>query len=640
MKNEEILIKTGGLSAGYEKKVVLEGVECEVRSGEILVLAGPNGSGKSTLLRTIAGQLRPMAGVVELCGKDMRERSAHDTSKLMSALFTGQRSLELMTCREAVAAGRYPYTGRLGVLSEEDWKKVDAAMERLGASDLSDQPFDGISDGQRQRVLLARALCQEPEVLILDEPASFLDIRYQLELVYTLRSLAEHEGLAVIASLHEPGLIRRCADRVMCLKNGRVDRLADVSVIFAGNYLEQLFDLPLGSLSDTAEGGRKSVPGRLEHYIIADGKKMRCGYTTGSCAALAASGAASRLLLGSWPDTVSLVTPKGIKVEVPLEILEEGETYASCGVRKDAGDDIDATAGLLICAKVSICNEKGIRIEGGDGVGRVTKPGLDRDVGEAAINTVPRRMIRDAVEAVCLQADHSGGLSVTIFVPGGGEAARKTFNPDLGITGGISILGTSGIVEPMSREALTQTIHLELKQRAAEGRSRVILTPGNYGADYIRAQGLYKTGVCVVRCSNFIGEALDGARANGFTEILLAGHIGKMVKVAGGIMNTHSRQADCRRELFCAYAGLAGGSAGLMHSIMECATTDACIDLIEEHGMLKAVMDGLIAAISEHAAGRAGDGCRTGVLVFSNKHGLLGTDRTARELLESWRSEE
>ena len=246
-------------------------------------------------------------------------------------------------------------------------------------------------------------------------------------------------------------------------------------------------------------------------------------------------------------------------MEVPVETpcLEGGA--ACCCVTKDGGDDVDATHGLPICARVEAIAGEGILLQGGSGVGRVTRPGLGQPEGEWAINHIPRQMIREAVDAVRRELDEPGGLCVTIFVPGGEEAARKTFNPHLGIEGGISILGTSGIVEPMSVKAIVETTALELRQAAASGARRMVLTPGNYGMEFLARGGVaLPAGVPVVRCSNFIGEALDGAGAEGFSSVLLVGHIGKLVKLAGGIMNTHSRWADGRAELFCAHAALCG----------------------------------------------------------------------------------
>ena len=632
MNQEPVKLKAQQLSVGYPGKAVVAGVEFTLKAGEILALVGPNGAGKSTLMKSLAGQLALQGGTVLLSGKNMAQLSPNETAKELSLLLTGQECPELMTCREMVAAGRYPYTGRLGILSQEDWDKVDAAMARLHAEELSARSFTAISDGQRQRVLLARALCQEPKVLVLDEPTAYLDIRYQLELVETLRSLAREEGLAVVVSLHELNLVRRCADRILCLKNGRVDRLDSTENIFSGSYLETLFDLPEGSLND----GKQPT---FQHYIRSGGKQLRCGYTTGTCAALAAQGAVIRLLTGVWQKTVRLVTPKGLPVEVELEQCRDGENMASCGVRKDAGDDVDATAGMLIEAQVRYRTEPGIVIDGGTGIGRVTKPGLDQPVGAAAINSVPRKMILEAVRSVCAAAEYHGGLSVTIQAPEGEKIAEKTFNGDLGIQGGISILGTSGIVEPMSQQALIDTITLELRQRLAEGNRRVILTPGNYGMDFLHAHQLDELGVPVVKCSNFIGDALDAVKSLGYQQVLLVGHIGKLIKVAGGIMNTHSKMADCRRELMAVHCALAGGSTELCKALMECATTDACIGLLQEEKLVEPVMGSVMEAIEKQLKRRVGEDCRIGAILFSNEYGVLGRTAMAEQLIARWRME-
>ncbi len=374
----------------------------------------------------------------------------------------------------------------------------------------------------------------------------------------------------------------------------------------------------------------------FEHYVNAGGKRLRRGYTTGTCAALAAAGAARLLLEGVTPHLLKLMTPAGIPVEVEPQVCRMEGERALCLVEKDGGDDIDATAGLLIGARVERTSGLGITVQGGYGVGRVTKPGLDQPVGEAAINHVPREMIRREIERVCAAVGYPGGLKVTILVPDGAQAAKKTFNPQLGIEGGISILGTSGIVEPMSVSALVDTIALELHQAAALGHRRVILTPGNYGADFLKEHKLGGGVIPIVKCSNFIGEALDFGAAEGFEEILLVGHVGKLVKVAGGIMNTHSRWADCRTELFCAHAAVAGAGRELCRSLMEAASADGCIDLLNQAGLREAVMESLLGAIQTHLERRAAGAFRTGAVLFSNQYGHLGTTTGAEAMIRKW----
>ncbi|MCI8478798.1 MAG: cobalamin biosynthesis protein CbiD [Oscillospiraceae bacterium] len=384
------------------------------------------------------------------------------------------------------------------------------------------------------------------------------------------------------------------------------------------------------SLAQGAFSCGKGESGTISHQPRWGAKHLRCGYTTGTCAALAASGAVDLLLGGRAPERVSLVTPAGTAVTVPLAeaVLLDGGDSARCAVVKDGGDDPDITSGMLVCATVKRI-PAGIQIDGGAGVGRVTKPGLDQPVGAAAINRVPRRMIKAQVRQRCEALGYTGGIAVTISIPGGAKAAEKTFNPMLGVVGGLSILGTSGIVEPMSERAIIDTIAIQERQAAVLGARGLILTPGNYGVDFLQRTGWIQPQVPVVKCSNFIGEALDCAAELGFAQVLLVGHIGKLVKVAGGIMNTHSRAADCRMELFCAYSAVCGADAALCRGLMEAATTDACIALLDEAGLRAAVLDRLLDAIQRRLEQRAAGAYEVGAVVFSNEYGLLGETRQA-----------
>ena len=373
----------------------------------------------------------------------------------------------------------------------------------------------------------------------------------------------------------------------------------------------------------------------FEHYVRSGDRMLRCGYTTGTCAALAARGAAELLLGGTAPAEIELLTPKGLTVQVAPVLCRLEEGAAVCGVRKDAGDDPDITDGAVIVARVCRSAKPGIRIDGGEGVGRVTRPGLDQPVGEAAINHVPRQMISREIQDVCEAFDYTGGLSIEISVPDGAERAAKTFNPVLGVEGGISILGTSGIVEHMSEQAWIDTLNVQIRQAAAEGKRRLILTPGNYGMDFLKNTDWQAP---VVKISNFLGEALDAAKVNGFKEVLLTGHIGKLVKVAGGIMNTHSKMADCRRELFTAHAAICGASTEVCRSLMEADTTDACIAVLKEAGLEQPVMDSLVQAIQQGLNRRVKGEYLCGAVVFSNVYGELGRTENAEEILKKWQN--
>lgn len=395
----------------------------------------------------------------------------------------------------------------------------------------------------------------------------------------------------------------------------------------------------------------------FEHFMQSGTKQLRCGYTTGTCAALAAQGATALLLNGTAPETVSVRTPKGWTVEVVPETCEWQETGKSvrCSVLKDAGDDPDVTDGMPVVATVSFGapSSDAVFIDGGEGVGRVTKPGLDQPVGNAAINHVPRQMIRDAVLEVCDELEYDpvrqGTLQVIVSIPGGEERAKKTFNPKLGVEGGLSVLGTSGIVEPMSEQALKDTIAVELRQayelerEAGVEHPSVLLTPGNYGRDFLAAQGWSDLDVPVVKISNYVGDALDAAVSIGFQNILLAGHIGKLVKVAGNIMNTHSSVADSRMELLAVHAAACGASAERVESLLAAVTTEAALDLLTEAGLTEAVMERIAHAVQKNLTARAETALTAetdltvGAVLFSNVHGLLAVTGPAEQLLKHWK---
>lgn len=370
-------------------------------------------------------------------------------------------------------------------------------------------------------------------------------------------------------------------------------------------------------------------------YVIKNNKKMRLGYTTGSCAAAAASGAAQILLGGKTITEVSLMTPKGILLHLKLEDITVRDNMVSCGVRKDAGDDPDTTDGILVVAsveKMSGPQPVRIQIDGGQGVGRVTKPGLACKPGEAAINPVPRSMIMRAVEEAADQYGYEGSLKVTISVPKGQETARRTFNPRLGIEGGISILGTSGIVEPMSEKALIRSIEVEMSQHVAQGEQYLLITPGNYGADYLR-EHMDLPFEKNIKCSNYVGETIDMAVNMGVKGILFVSHIGKFVKVAGGIMNTHSHSADSRMEILCANGIRAGADLACAGDILECSTTDEALHVLEKNHILQETMKEITDRIQFYLDHRSYDQILLGAVLFSNEFGFLGQTPDAEELI-------
>ena len=628
------LCETRHLAMGYDKTPLAQEIGLKLAPGQILTLIGPNGAGKSTLLKTLAGQLAPLGGAVLLDGQDLARYTGTARAQKMALMLPHTRPTELTTCFEFAAAGRIPYTGRLGILSPADRQIVAEALERVGAGALADRDFNCISDGQRQRILLARALCQQPQLILLDEPTSFLDVKGKIELLSILQKLAHEEGLVVIVSLHELDMAQKISDAVVCVAPRAVSGVMTPDAAFAPENIRQLYDLTEEQY--TAVFGAPKKP-RFEHYVRSGQKLLRCGYTTGTCAALAATGAARLLLTGAVPESISLQTPKGIVVEVAPLFCRRTAAGAECAIEKDGGDDVDVTTGLPVIAAVELRQDPAITLQGGKGVGRVTKPGLDQPVGEAAINHVPRQMIESALRAEAEAAGYPGGFGVTISIQGGEEVARRTFNPHIGVEGGLSVLGTSGIVEPMSQQAILDTIQLEMDQAALANPRQLILAPGNYGLDYLRDAYPEFAGIPVVKISNFIGDTLDMAATAGFKEVLLVGHVGKLCKLAGGIMNTHSHTADCRTELFCAHAALCGADRALCARLMDAATTDACLDLLDQAQLRVPVLESLLAAIQLHLDRRAAGTFRVGAVLFSNQHGPLGTTQTAKELLEQWK---
>lgn len=377
----------------------------------------------------------------------------------------------------------------------------------------------------------------------------------------------------------------------------------------------------------------------MEEYQFSQGKNLRCGYTTGSCATAAAKAAATMLLTGERVDSVRIDTPKGITLNLePLQV-ELAENYVSCAIRKDSGDDPDDTNGILVFAKVERTAEPGVHIEGGVGVGRVTKPGLACAVGGPAINPTPRRMITSEVGSVMEQTGYTDGLMVTISIPEGVEIAKKTFNPRLGIIGGLSVLGTSGIVEPMSEKALIETMYVEMRAQKARGNKDLLVFFGNYGEDFTRdVMQLDLEGA--VTCSNFVGELLDYAVYLGFETLLLIGHSGKLVKLAQGVMNTHSKYADCRTELFALQAMFHGASVEVGKEIYGCLTTDEVTKILKREQLFEPVMEQVTQKIDFYMQHRVHGKIKTAAFMFSNVYGILGKTEHADALIQLHKKKE
>ncbi|MBR2571899.1 MAG: cobalamin biosynthesis protein CbiD [Clostridia bacterium] len=347
---------------------------------------------------------------------------------------------------------------------------------------------------------------------------------------------------------------------------------------------------------------------------------LREGFTTGSCAAAAALACCLWQRDGVCPKQVSLTVPEGRTFTAEIVSHADG----SCGVIKDSGDDPDITNGMEIVVRVEPAeNEGAVRFAAGDGVGRITAPGLKLPVGEAAINPVPRQMIEEAVRSVFQRR----ACLVTVSIPGGRELAMRTFNPRLGIEGGLSVLGTSGIVRPMSSRALRDSLAEELNMRVAQGHTSLIYTFGNQGE---RAMQRLFPGIPVVQVSNEIGFMLDAARERGIQSILLGGHPGKLAKVAAGIMQTHSRWADGRREAIITQLARMNAPLPLIESVYACVTTDAAADRIHSAGF-DAVWGKVAEAARHYCELRLGGGIQIRVVCLDRQGRILGHAGAQRE---------
>lgn len=364
----------------------------------------------------------------------------------------------------------------------------------------------------------------------------------------------------------------------------------------------------------------------------------KSGFTTGSCAAAAAKAATVMLFENKKIDRIAITTPSGQIFETGLTdvMLTKQPLSATCAVRKPSCDDPDVTAGMLIYARAELsgndtaCSCR-VLITGGTGIGKITKPGLDRPVGDYAINSVPRAMIEAEVLSVMDEYEYPGNVSIEISAPEGEKIATQTFNPRLGIEGGISIIGTSGIVEPMSTKALIDTITVELRQKRALGADTAIVSPGNYGLAFMKERYDFDLDKAV-KCSNFIGETIDIAGKLGFSGLLLVGHIGKLIKVSGGIMNTHSREADCRMELMAAAAARAGADNGTVCAILDCVSTEEAYAVMQEAHMADECMRYIMDRIAYHLKARARE-MKTECIMYSNMYGLLGQTGGAQTML-------
>ncbi|HBF4558078.1 cobalt-precorrin-5B (C(1))-methyltransferase CbiD [Clostridioides difficile] len=405
----------------------------------------------------------------------------------------------------------------------------------------------------------------------------------------------------------------------------------------------------------------------MEEYVYIDGKKYRRGYTTGSCATGASKAAVYMLITKNRINTINIDTPKGIPLLLKVDNINISDTFVECSIKKDGGDDIDATHTMDIYARAEIVakNDKNkgyltlkdidslstnseckselykfIRVYGGTGIGVVTKKGLSVDVGKPAINPTPlkminheiRKLIGDNFESIL---GNDKVLKITIFAPQGETVAKKTFNPRLGIVGGISIIGTTGIVEPMSDEGWKKSLSIELQMKKEQGLDKIILVPGNHGEQFIREK-LNLDIKYVVRVSNFIGYMIKEAQRIGYKKILMAGHIGKFIKVSAGIFNTHSKVADARSEILVANLALMGARYEFLNKINQCVTTEEAVELINnsEYREIYNILSNKCKERVKQYLNEDSDDIDVEVIIFSMDKSLLGKSDNTDDLVE------
>ncbi|MFZ7102590.1 MAG: cobalt-precorrin-5B (C(1))-methyltransferase CbiD [Peptococcaceae bacterium] len=363
-------------------------------------------------------------------------------------------------------------------------------------------------------------------------------------------------------------------------------------------------------------------------------ESLREGYTTGSCAAAAVKGAVMMLLRQQLVETAEITLPGGRRVSFPVNNGSYSENQASCYVSKDAGDDPDITNGIELWAKVTKHSNHHIIITGGKGIGAVTKPGLPVAVGEPAINPIPRQMILREVEEVL--ENREIGLMIEVSIPNGEELAQKTLNSHLGIKGGLSILGTTGIVKPMSEEAYKKSLIPQLHVTYSLGYRIVVLTPGNIGHKSAVKYGVPEEIIC--QTSNFVGYILEEAEKTGFTEIILWGHPGKLLKIAGGNFQTHNRISDGRMETLAAYLAVLEAPVELIKLVLAANTTEQAMEHVRKY-QYQHVWEIIARKVSERTARYLFNKVKVGTVLLANRDEILTADTNAKIFWEElkWR---
>lgn len=628
-----------------DKTKAIDKINCKISKGEKIVMLGANGAGKSTFFMLLTGLIRPEQGKLTLDNKEypISRKGLREIRKKIGLVFQNpEDQLFAMTVEQEVAFGAI----NLGLPIEEVKNRTVKALEEVNAVDLADRPLHNLSFGQKKRVSIADLLVMDVDILLLDEPTAWLDPENTADLTTLLNTL-NRKGCTMICSTHDVNWAYSWADRLLLMKNGEIiydgdiaaglnqkallensglnsPILVEISEMLKKRNLiaDSAYPRHIGQLEWELNRINNSIFGKLSDNTLNNQNNiLRMGYTTGSCAAAAAGSAVKMLLTNKVVNYFSLELPSkdNLTIQIYKPQIEKAKKV-KCFVVKDAGDDPDITNGIKIYAEARFDSsisknkktetivdtidiekaEKNVQveivIESSTGIGIVTRKGLPVEVGLPAINPQPLKQIMTAIKTAIeqsLKSDLSScdllnknkkQIVIDISIPDGKEISRRTYNPRLGIVDGLSILGTTGLVRPMSEESWKEALFAELKVVKASGKKSVIFAFGQYGLAYLKKTDLYDEQSIVI-ISNFVGYMLEKAAETGFEQVILLGHIGKMIKVSAGVFYTHSSVADGRLETLTALSALAGADKDVLRQIYNSATTDAVVKILQENNL-------------------------------------------------------
>lgn len=517
---------------------------------------------------------------------------------------------------------------------------------------LKDKKIKDTSMTEKILIETVRILVKTPKLIVIDDILISLDDENLENIMNVLDKYKNENNSSVLIFTSQIKKIIKYCDDVDVIKNGTTTFTGTVKEFYNEFKDDTIINTPKMSklmhslnkkcglnlptnISDVEEAVNNIAPliSNKDIYVVKNSAKLRYGYTTGSCATAVSVASLMTLITQKENEEVFITLPSKEKVRFSITIVDNKKEYVKAMVIKFAGDDPDVTDKAKIYAKVSFNDSGEINLKGGHGVGVVTEEGLRCEVGEPAINPVPRKMITENCKIILNKYGINKGVDIEISVKDGEEIAKKTFNEKLGIKGGISILGTTGIVEPMSEKALIETIKIMIDKQYLLNKDIVLISPGNYGEDFCKNILKIETMKCE-KISNYIGETLDYIRYKGFKKILFVGHIGKIVKISAGIMNTHSSMADCRLEMLALYTAVCGGKKELVQDILNCLTTQKAIDILSKQPFCEDVMKKIMERIIYYCNYRLKNEVEIAIITFDNSFDNIVKSENTEEILK------